>query len=130
MTVLQFADNNILFLNNTDDISSKIQSYLTILLMLIGLKIYLSKITIIGMGRDLAVATQIALDLGCRIDNFQFVYLGIPLGGRLVDCSGWDPIVDMFMLSQWKCRHLFMRNRLTLIKSVLCYICFACECPE
>lgn len=81
MTVLQFTDDIILFLNNTDGLSSTIHSCLTIFLVLTGLKINLSKNSIIGMKRDLAAATQITSDLCFRVGNFPFVCLGIPLGG-------------------------------------------------
>lgn len=60
-----------------------------------SLKINLSTSTIIGVGRDQSATAQIASDSGCHVDNFPFVYLGNPLGGR-IDCSGWDPLVDMF----------------------------------
>lgn len=96
LTVLQFADDTILFLNNIEDLSSRIQSFLMIFLVLTCLKINLSKSTIIGVGDDLAIATQIALNLCCRVDSFSFLYLGIPLGGRMLDWNGWDPMVDMF----------------------------------
>lgn len=68
-------------------------------------------------------AAQIASDLGCQVDNFPFV-LGILLGGRILDCSGWDPIMDLFMgrLSHWKCRHISIEGRLTFINFVLCSI--------
>lgn len=70
------------------------------------------------------VVTQIASDLGYRVHSFLFLYLGVPLGGRMLDCSGWNPMVDMFRnrLSHWKCHNLFMGDRLTLIKFVLCSI--------
>lgn len=76
---------------------------------MIGLKINLSKNSIIGVGRDLMTATQIAFDLGCKVDNFLLIYIGVPLRDRVLNCSGYDSFVDMLRtrLSQWKSRHLF-----------------------
>lgn len=47
MIVLQFANDVILFLNNTDGLSFKIQSYMTIFSLLTK------------VGHDLSIATQI-----------------------------------------------------------------------
>lgn len=122
MTVLQFVDDNILFLNNTKDISSRIQSCLTIFSILTGFKINLGKNTTIGVGRNLATAHQITSDLRRRVDNFPLVYLGILFCGWAIDCSSWELVVDMFraQLSQWKCWYLSMEGRLILLKFVLC----------
>lgn len=56
----------------------------------------------------------------CRVGNLRTIYLGLPLGGRLLDCNGWDHVVKLFRarLSLWKVRRLFMGDRLTLIKSI------------
>lgn len=124
MSVLQFADDTIMFLNNTDDFSYRIQWCLTIFFLITGLKIKLRQTTLIGVGRDLSISVHIALNLGCRVDNFLFDYLGNPIGGRILDCSSFNPLVDIFrsILFQWKCRHLFMADRCILLKSVLCSI--------
>lgn len=47
--------------------------------VLTGLKINLSKSTIIELGLNMVAVAQIAFDLGCRVDNSPFVYSGIPL---------------------------------------------------
>lgn len=68
--------------------------------------------------------SQIATELGCQVGNLPFKYLGRPLGGRLLCCANWNLAVDVFWLklSIWKARHLSIGGRLTLIKSVLCYV--------
>lgn len=61
------------------------------------LRIKLKKHTIIGVRRDSVSSAHIASDLDYGVDNFPIVYLGIPLGGSNLDCSGWEPVVNMFM---------------------------------
>lgn len=60
-----------------------------------GLKINLRKSTIISGGHDAPSVVQIALDLGCSVGNLSLSYLGIPLGGYILDCAGWEPVVDL-----------------------------------
>lgn len=95
---------------------------------LIGSKINFSKNTILRVVHNMAVATQIDSDLGCRVDNFPFVYSSIPLRGRTLDCNGWNLVVDIFRerFSQWKCCHLFIGGRLTLMRSDLYLILIYC----
>lgn len=86
ITVLQLVDDTILFMNNTEGLSFKIHSCLTIFSLMIAHKINLNK-SIIVVGDDLVVPPQIVLDIGCMVGNLSMAYLGIPLGERALNCS-------------------------------------------
>lgn len=62
MKILQFADDTILFLNNTVGLCSRIHNYLTIFSLLTGLKINLSKSSIIIVGCEFVASIEIALE--------------------------------------------------------------------
>lgn len=48
-------------------------------------------------------------------------YLGLPIGGRLLNCSSWSYMEEHFKsrLALWKSEHLSLGERLTLIKPML-----------
>lgn len=64
---------------------------------LTDLRINTNKSSIIRVGQDMEAAAQIASDLDCSVDNFPFVYLGIILGSGILDCNGWDSVMDMLV---------------------------------
>lgn len=59
--------------------------------------------------------------LGCGIDNFRTVYLGMPLGNKHKEVDIWDCIIEKATkrLPQWKAQHLSLGGRVTLINYVL-----------
>lgn len=79
---LQYADDTLLFFCWSKRLALKIQSYLTILSLISGLKINIHKNVVYDVGRDLQRATSFASKLGCQVGALPMKYLGIPLGGR------------------------------------------------
>lgn len=60
--------------------------------------------------------------LGCKVENFPTVYLGLPLGAkRKKKKSIWQGVIDRCngKLTPWKKQYLSMGGKLTLINSVL-----------
>lgn len=64
--------------------------------MISRLKINLKKSTILGVGLDSYYVIQIATDLGCRMTSLPLSYLGLPLGGRVLDCNSLNHVVEIF----------------------------------
>lgn len=75
------------FLHRFVDLATRVHYCLTILSMISELSINLSKSTVQGIGRGLDFAIEIVNELHYRSGLFPMNYLGLPLGGRLVDCS-------------------------------------------
>lgn len=96
ISILQFADDMMLFLCRIDDLSSCVRRCLTVFSMLSGLTINLQKSIIIGVGRDILAASQIASENGCRTSSLHVTYLGLPLGGNVLNCNSWNHVIDIF----------------------------------
>lgn len=88
INVLQFANDTIFSLKNSEKLSSRYQICLTIFSFISGLNINLSKSIIIKVDEDQNPAIQATNDLGCRVGFFAISYLGLLLGGRIFDYSG------------------------------------------
>lgn len=83
--MLQFTNDTIFFLRRFEDVALKVCHVLTIFSTISGLFINLSKRSVLGIGIDSAFAVEIAIELHCRYGPLPFNYLGLPIGGRLVD---------------------------------------------
>ncbi|MFS7991078.1 putative RNA-directed DNA polymerase [Helianthus anomalus] len=86
-----------------------------------GLHINLDKSSIIGIGIPDSDLHSMALDIGCKVDQFPLKYLGLPVGANMNRISNWSPVIGMFesRLALWKASVLSIGGRVTLIKSVL-----------
>ncbi|KAJ0611749.1 putative RNA-directed DNA polymerase [Helianthus annuus] len=86
-----------------------------------GLRINLSKSSIIGVGIGDADLASSAMAFGCRVEKLPFKYLGLPVGANMNRISNWRTVIELFesRLSLWKASLLSIGGRLTLIKSVL-----------
>ena len=86
-----------------------------------GLKLNLAKSNQFGVGVPVEEVECMASIVGCRVANFPFMYLGLPVGDNMARIKGWDSLVERFRvkLSKWKVKALSIGGRSTLIKSVL-----------
>lgn len=80
ISVLQSADDTMLFLRRSANMSVRVQRCFTIFSLILELKINFHKSSILGLGQDLEYAIQLASDLGCRTTSIPFSYLGILFG--------------------------------------------------
>ncbi|XP_022042127.1 uncharacterized protein LOC110944788 [Helianthus annuus] len=60
-----------------------------------GLKINLSKSSIIGIGVDGSEVDSMALAFGCKAEKLPFKYLGLPVGANMNRISNWRAIVSL-----------------------------------
>ncbi|KAJ9557521.1 hypothetical protein OSB04_012135 [Centaurea solstitialis] len=86
-----------------------------------GLKINLSKSRVTGVAVSNEEITRMARKLRCKEEKLPFIYLGIPVGGRMNVAANWQPLIDKFKarVSLWKAKSLSIGKRLCLCKSVL-----------
>lgn len=94
--MLQFADDTILFLCYSEEVSRRVHRCLTIFTILSCLSINLQKNTIMSVWRDSSNALHIIEEFQCRSGTLSITYLALSLCGMMLDYKSWDHIVDMF----------------------------------
>nr|GEW18464.1 RNA-directed DNA polymerase, eukaryota [Tanacetum cinerariifolium] len=116
-----YADDAVFVGEWSDDNLSSIMHVLHCFSLASELEINVKKSYLLGVGipNDLIVA--VASTLGCSIMKTPFKYLGFTIGGNMSNISACDDIISKLnsRLSKWKVKTLFIRGRLTLLKSVL-----------
>ncbi|GJY17125.1 putative RNA-directed DNA polymerase, eukaryota, reverse transcriptase zinc-binding domain protein [Tanacetum coccineum] len=86
-----------------------------------GLRVNFNKSKLFGIGVTNVELNTIASSIGCLALQFPCIYLGLPIGAKMISCLNWNPLVERFLkrLSNWKAKTLSFGGRLTLIRSVL-----------
>ena len=86
-----------------------------------GLKVNFNKSLLTGVNVSNYWLNEVALVLHCRVGNFPFVYLGLPIGGDPRKLDFWKPIVNSVIsrLSSWKSKFISFGGLLILLKSVI-----------
>nr|GEU39213.1 RNA-directed DNA polymerase, eukaryota, reverse transcriptase zinc-binding domain protein [Tanacetum cinerariifolium] len=118
---LFYADDLIITTNwNPHDIDN-INRVLYVFHLASGLKIYIHKSNIFGIGVTNDEISSMASRTGCAAGCFPFTYLGLPIGANMNLTSSWQILIDYFQkrLSSWKANLLSIGGRLTLIKAIL-----------
>jgi hypothetical protein len=62
--------------------------------------------------------------LNCKLGNFPFIYLGLPVGANPRKEATWDPVIEVLQkrLHSWKNRFVSLGGRVVLINSALAAI--------
>lgn len=83
------------------------------------LQVNFHKSSIMGIHVDESWLQDAANALLCKVGNFPFTYLGLPIGGHISRKALWDPIIMKIekILASWKGRLLSIAGRITLIKA-------------
>jgi len=118
---LQFADDTLILGEKSWENVRSIRAVLMIFEQVSGLKVNFSKSLLTGVNVSNSWLNEAALALHCRVGNFPFVYLGLPIGGDPRKLDFWKPLVNSVIsrLSRWKSKYLSFGGRLILLKSVL-----------
>ena len=87
----------------------------------LGLKINVSKSTILRVGVEEEMVSSMADSVGCEVGVWPNKYLGLPLGGNPCNGAFWDPMISKVakLLDGWKKVFLSKGGRLILIEAVL-----------
>lgn len=121
LSILQYADDTILFMDHDLDKARNLKLILCAFEQLSGLKINFHKSEIFCFG-DAKEHEQAYSDLfGCKAGAYPFRYLGIPMHFRKLRNAEWNSVIERIekKLSSWKGKHLSVGGRLVLINSVL-----------
>ena len=117
---LLFADDAILFCDDSRDQVLSIRLALSCFQAFTGLKVNVEKSEIVPVG-EVGNIDALANILRCRVGSLPMKYLGMPLGTPYKTASVWNPILERMekKLSYWKRLYLSKGGRLTLLKSTL-----------
>ena len=121
LSILQYADDTILFMDHDLDKARNLKLILCVFEQLFGLKINYHKSEIFCFG-DAKEHEQAYSDLfGCKAGAYPFRYLRIPMHFRKLRNAEWNSVIERIekKLSSWKGKHLSVGGRLVLINSVL-----------
>ncbi|GJT14045.1 reverse transcriptase domain, reverse transcriptase zinc-binding domain protein [Tanacetum coccineum] len=84
------------------------------------LKVNYNKSKIYGIGVNEEDLKEMARWMGCGIEEFPFIYLGLLVGENMRHIKCWGPVVEKIKkIADWKAKTMSFGGRLTLVKSVL-----------
>jgi hypothetical protein len=118
---LQFADDTLIIGQKSWLNVRSIRAVMLILEQLSRLKVNFQKSMLTGVNVSDSWLSEAARVLHCRLGAFQFVYLGLPIGGDPRKLDFGRPILTCIIsrLSNWKSKFPSFGGRLILLKSVL-----------
>jgi hypothetical protein len=121
LSVLQYADDTILFMENDLDQARNLRLVLNTFEKLSGLKINFHKSELFCFGEAKENVRHFVQIFGCKEGSFPFKYLGIPMNTHKLRNKDWKEIEERFQkkLASWKGKLLSAGGRLVLINSVL-----------
>ncbi|WVZ90567.1 hypothetical protein U9M48_036858 [Paspalum notatum var. saurae] len=118
LSILQYADDTVLFLDHDLEQAKKLENDS---LHLSGLKINFHKSEIFCFGQAKECESLYSTLFGCKVGEYPFRYLGLPMHFRKLNNKDWKLIEDRIekKLSNWKGKMLSYGGRLVLLNSVL-----------
>jgi hypothetical protein len=121
LSVLQYADDTIIFMDNDLERAKNIKLLLCAFKQLSGLKINFHKSEFFCYGAAKANQIEYAQIFGCNVGSFSFRYLGIPMHHRKLLNKDWKRVEGRFQrrLNCWRSKMLSVGGRLVLINSIL-----------
>ncbi|RVX00739.1 putative ribonuclease H protein [Vitis vinifera] len=117
---LLFADNTLVFCEDSQDQMVVLSWLLMWFEAISGLNINLNKSEILPVGRVENVEV-LASALGCKVGSLPSTYLGLPLGAPHKSVVVWDGVEERMRkrLALWKRQFISKGGRITLIRSTL-----------
>jgi hypothetical protein len=121
LSVLQYADDTILFMDHDIDKACNLKLLLFAFEQASGLKINFHKSEVFCFGAIQEKLEQYIELFGCKPGKLPISYLGIPIHFKKLRIRDWAKVEECFekSLSIWKGKHLSIGGHLTLIMSVL-----------
>jgi hypothetical protein len=121
LSILQYTNDMILFMEHNIDQAWNIKLLLSAFKQMLGLKINFHKSEIFYFGQARDEERQYEQLFCCQIGSYPFRYLGIPMHYRKLRNKDWEKIEERIekKLSSWKGKYLSVGGRLVLINSVL-----------
>jgi exonuclease III len=89
ITHLQYADDTIIMIQDDDQHITNLKFILMCFEDMSGLKINYHKSEVIIMGRSVERQQLVADQLNCKLGEFPFIYLGLPISDRALTMEQW-----------------------------------------
>lgn len=101
---ISHADDTIIFCPNQEGMLSNWWMVINIFLLDSSLSLNLKKTALIGINVEEEILRSTYSVYGCRVEEFPFSYLGIPLGGNHKSLLFWEPVVDKVRkkIDEWR----------------------------
>ena len=121
ITHLQYADDTIVFIEDSMESIQGVKRVLQSFQLLSGLKINFDKSTLYSSKSSEQLLVEGAELLKCKKGSWPLKYLGINIGMSSKRICFWKPLMDRFKqkLASWKLDSLNQAGRVTLVKSVM-----------
>jgi hypothetical protein len=121
---LQYADDTILFLQKDLGMARNLKWLLTLFEQMSGMRINYHKSDLLTINVDDAEANLFAQIFGCKLGEFPFTYLGVPLHFSKLRKEDLQPILDKIIkrIAGWMGKLLSYRGRLVLLQACIASI--------
>ena len=121
---LQYADDTLLFLENSLESAKNLEWLLACFEQMSGLRINFHKCDLVPINIDRDEATSFAQSLGYELSSFPIKYLGAPLHYSKIRREDLQPLVDSIIkrAAGWRGRLLSFGKRLILVQACLASI--------
>ena len=118
VTHLQFADDTLLFMEPNHNVFINFLRLLEVFGAVLGLRVNLTRSTLLGINIDEDLLQNFALISGCEIGVWPIKYLGLPLGGNPRKHIFWEPVVSKVkkrLLAFWVSILIILILQITII---------------
>ncbi|GLT32791.1 hypothetical protein SLA2020_074320 [Shorea laevis] len=121
VSLLQFADDTVILGNADSENIFAVKTILRCFELMSGLRIKFCKSSVVGFNVSERWIKGAASVLHCGVGETPFMYLGLPVGGKIRCKKMWEPVLKKFQakLAIWKSTTLSFGGRITLLNSVL-----------
>ena len=121
VTNCHYADDTILFAQADPHNVEKIWWMMRGFEALSGIRVNQNKTELYYLNIDRVLAEDLAHVFGCRVGQFPFKYLGLPLSYQKLKVRDWEFLIRKVedKLQSWKSRILSLGGRLTLLNSAI-----------
>lgn len=118
---LLYADDALFFIKPEVQQLQTLQIVLTVFSKISGLVVNLQKSELLFSDPRQQDIAQLATVLGCRVSEFPFTYLGLPLSNKRLPKATYLPLIHRLnnRLAGWAAKNLSITGRIVLLNSVL-----------
>ncbi|KAL4199768.1 hypothetical protein AMTRI_Chr03g146490 [Amborella trichopoda] len=119
---LQYVDDTLNFTEAKKEYIEYIGRFMRCCKVTLGLKVNITKTSLVGVNCSGSLAEELSMTLGCKVEKFLIMYLGLPIYDSRFPISVWDRVIQRAQtkLDLWKTNYLSLGGRVTLVKS--CFI--------
>ena len=118
---LQYADDTLLLFEPDTHSIASVKAILLCFELMSGLKINFHKSEVVSIGMDATESQRVANLLNCKLGQFPFTYLGLPIAAKKCAISDWEPLSSKVAnrVCPWRGRFMSSGARLILTNSSL-----------